>query len=116
MNELLTHECKGCGAMINGNYCSLCGQKVIDRFSLRYLWSLLHADLLEVDRGWWLTFKDLTLRPGPTIESYLNGNTKRYFSPIKYLLLISALFYLLITIEQTFNSTSYPFTFETWLT
>ena len=71
---------------------------------------------MEVDRGWWLTLKDLTVRPGPTIEAYLNGNTKRYFSPVKYLLLISALFYLVISIEQTFDPTSDPVTVETWST
>lgn len=114
INESLTHVCKGCGTTFNDNYCNHCGQKIIERFSLRYFWRLLHADLLEIDRGWWLTFKDLTLRPGPTIEAYLKGDTKRYFSPVKYLLIVSGLIYLWISIEKTFDSDNYSISFESW--
>jgi hypothetical protein len=116
MNDPTYQICKGCGNSFTGNFCNQCGQKVIDRFSLKYLWRLLHADLLEVDRGWWRTFKDLTLRPGPTIEGYLKGNTKKYFSPVKYLLIISSIAYVLITVESIFHDqqSANPFDFQVW--
>ncbi len=116
MFEHENHICKCCGNSFSGIFCNLCGQKVISRFSLKHLWNLLHEDLLEVDRGFWHTMKDLTLNPGKTIKNYLNGNTKRYFSPVKYLLIISALIYFLLTVVEIFQPPvkDDPFAFETW--
>lgn len=90
-----TQSCKNCNQSFQGKYCNHCGQAVIDRFSLRYLWKLLHQDLFEVDQGLWHTMKDLTVRPGYMIRNYLAGKTKSYFSPLKYLLVFIAIFYLI---------------------
>jgi len=116
MVEPHSHICKCCGNNFTGTYCNQCGQKVISRFNLKYLWNLIHEDLLEVDRGFWHTMKDLTLRPGKTIKDYLNGNTRRYFSPVKYLLIIAAFIYVLLTVVDTFGPPvkDDPFAFETW--
>lgn len=94
------NTCKSCSAVLYGEYCSACGQKILPRFTLRYLWNLLHGDLFEVDRGLWHTVKDLTLRPGATIRRYLNGETKKYYSPIKYLLVVATLYYFLFLISR----------------
>lgn len=93
-------SCKSCRAILYGEYCSVCGQKVQPRFTFRYLWNLLHQDLLDVDHGLWHTVKDLTLRPGITIRKYLNGETKNYYSPVKYLIVVTALIYLLFLISR----------------
>jgi len=110
------YNCKGCGTAFSGSYCNHCGQKRIGRFSLKYLWEALHADVFEVDRGLWLTVKDLTLRPGATIRSYLDGNTKKYYSPIKYMAVVAAVMYLLLSIESIFGTGQEieMFSFEAW--
>lgn len=92
--------CKNCNQNLSGKYCSACGQPVFERFTIGYFWSLLHQDLFEIDRGLWKTFKDLMLRPGYMVQDFLGGKTKMYFSPLKYLLVAVALFYLLISVES----------------
>ena len=96
-------KCRSCNQSFVGDYCNYCGQPLIHRFNLSYLWKLLHQDLLEVDRGLWRTFKELMVRPGLMIREYLNGKTKPYFSPIKYLLVWITLFYLVSSIANTFE-------------
>lgn len=93
-------SCKSCDSRFDGNYCPQCGQKVIQRFNLTYLWGMLHQDLFELDRGLWHTMKDLLVRPGYMVREYLDGKTKPYFSPLKYLLVAIALFYLLVSIAS----------------
>jgi hypothetical protein len=92
-------HCKNCNQKLSGKYCSNCGQADFKRFSILYLWQLLHQDLFEIDRGLWKTFKDLMVRPGYMVKDFLAGKTKTYFSPLKYLLIAVALFYLLLSIE-----------------
>jgi len=87
--------CKNCNLSFEGNYCNECGQAVIEQFNLRYVWGLLHQDLFEIDRGLWRTIKDLTTKPGHMIRDYLNGKTKPYYSPLKYLLFIVAFYYII---------------------
>lgn len=87
--------CKNCNHSFEGNYCNECGQAVIEQFNLRYMWELLHQDLFEIDRGVWRTIKDLTAKPGHMIRDYLNGKTKPYYNPIKYLLFTIAFFYII---------------------
>lgn len=110
------HICKGCANEFTGSYCNLCGQKAIGRFSLRYLLNLLNDDLFEVNRGLLLTFKELTLRPGKMIRSYLDGDTKKYFSPVKYLFTAAALIYIVASIsEWSFGDpASSPFSMDVW--
>lgn len=116
MQESENHSCKSCQNTFTGSYCNQCGQKVISRFDLKYLWSLIHDEFLEVDRGFWHTLKDLTIKPGQTIKDYLNGNTRKYFNPIKYLLISAAFIYFLVSMEEFFwpSRQSTVFEFESW--
>lgn len=87
--------------MFVGEYCNQCGQKHIERFDLKYLWKLFHADVLELDRGLWHTVKDLTLNPGATIRAYLDGNTKTYYSPVKYMAVVATAIYVAFSLAFT---------------
>lgn len=95
---------KNCNRPVTGNYCSHCGQASISGFSISYLWTLFHQDVLEVDRGLWLTMKSLSIRPGQMMREYLDGKTKPYFSPIKYLLVWIALYYLFGSLSQSLGA------------
>jgi len=78
----------------------------------------LHADVFELNRGLWRTIRDLTLKPGATIRAYLDGDTKKYYSPVKYLAVVAALLYLLLSFDTGDTASNVPdaFSFETWKT
>ena len=90
-------ECKNCGNSFQGNFCNQCGQKVFERFSRTYLWLGLRKDLFEIDNGLLLTFRQLWLHPGTMVLKYINGETKRYYSPLKYLFFWMALYLFAIS-------------------
>lgn len=85
-------ECKNCGIPLEGNYCSDCGQKVItERITIRYLFTELFNIITNVDRGFLYTIKMLLVAPGEMIRNYLNGQTLRYYHPLRYLIFTIAI-------------------------
>ena len=86
-NELLV-SCKNCGNNFEGNYCNLCGQKVIKgRNTVKHLFKLLFSSL-DFNRGLLFTIKLLFVNPGKLINQYLDGRTKDFMNPLKYLFII----------------------------
>jgi hypothetical protein len=96
---MTSSTCRTCSLPVTGNYCAHCGQKVIERFNIAYLWKQLHSELFELDRGLWITARDLTLRPGYMIRDYLGGKTRIYYGPLKYLLIWITVLYLTLTLS-----------------
>jgi hypothetical protein len=100
INEVI---CKNCHHPFTGNYCNQCGQKVINkRITLKHLFEIAF-DSFNVQRGLFFTIKTLFTRPGELINDYLNGRTRDFYNPLKYLLLIasiSALFMLWLNIFE----------------
>ena len=96
-------RCANCGNTFQGFYCNSCGQKVIDRFTLNYVWQTIRTDLIGIEGGLIHTFKELWKRPGPMINSYLHGVTKPYYSPIKYLIFWTAIYLLIVSLLERTN-------------
>ena len=94
-------KCKNCGSEVAENYCSTCGQKKIDRLTSRYILTLLQNDLFDFDRGLVYTFIQLWVHPGKTVRSYVNGRTKTYYSPLKYLIFWGAVALLVMQVNLT---------------
>lgn len=94
-NKLPEIKCKNCDNEFVGNYCNLCGQKITNRFTLLHIWGLIADDLFEIDRGLLFTVKELWINPGNTALNYIEGKTKPYYSPLKYLIFWTALFLIL---------------------
>lgn len=90
-------ECKNCKNHFQGFYCNQCGQKVIDnRITIKHLFEIAF-DSFNIHKGLLFTIKLMFTNPGMLINDYLNGRTKDFYNPLKYLLLIasiSALFML----------------------
>lgn len=85
-------ECKNCGAALHGNYCCACGQKVItERITIRHIFNELFNIITNVDRGFLYTIKMLFVAPGKMIRNYLNGQTQRYYHPMRYLIFMIAI-------------------------
>lgn len=102
----MTKNCLNCGKRVSENYCSHCGQKTdTHRLNWHYVWHDLPHSFLHVDKGIFYTAKELTLRPGKTINDFLEGKRVVHFRPLMYLIItgtIAGLIYLNVPIESTF--------------
>lgn len=91
----MSNICKNCDSTFQGEFCNSCGQRVMPRFTGSFLWQGLHKDLFEVDKGLLLTLKELWANPGKMVLAYVNGRTKSYYSPLKYLIFWTAIYFII---------------------
>ena len=100
-NDEASHTCQSCGTEFRGNYCPRCGQSAsIGRFSFRTA-ILLFLDNWGIgNRSFFLTVRDLLLRPGYLIRDYVRGCQSAYFPPFQ-MFFVLATFSLLV--EQGLN-------------
>ena len=87
--------CKNCGTVHKGKYCPECGQKAsVKRITIS---AVLHDTLgafVAVDRGVMPTMRDLLVRPGQMLRSYIDGRRAKYINPGRFLLSVVAVSYL----------------------
>lgn len=91
-------KCKNCQTELstNCNYCMQCGAQVIkERITLKHLVSSL-TDALGWDNRFWVTLRDLTIRPHVVFEKYLGGTRKQYTNPFTFFAIGATLTVLLI--------------------
>jgi len=90
------NTCKNCNSLNINNFCSDCGQPVFKtRFTIKYFFkSLLSA--FDLEKGFLYTAKMLFIQPGKVTNDYINGRTKPYFNPLKYLLVVGGIYAFLI--------------------
>ncbi len=81
-------NCRNCGTLVTGNFCTECGQKRQKRVSLKTLASDIYNAALDFESPFLKTLITLTINPGKLYREYLDGARKRYFSPIRYSLWI----------------------------
>jgi len=110
MKEINTSTtiCKNCSNTFNGNYCNICGQKVINqRFSLKDALNDTLASTFALDKGFFYTLSQLFIDPGKTIKEYLSGKTKVYFNPLKFIIIIAGLSAFISIITKSFDRNLY---------
>jgi len=96
--------CKNCNSVNVQRFCSDCGQKVYDkRFTVKDFFAALLASF-ELESGLLYTIKMLFIRPGTVTTDYINGRTKPYFNPVKYLLIISGIYAFLLLWLNIFDA------------
>jgi hypothetical protein len=66
------------------------------RLTLRYLFARLREETIGSERGLALTAWRLLVAPRAVVEAYLHGDDRRYFGPVKYFLVATALSILLM--------------------
>jgi len=82
--------CKNCGTVSSGDYCSRCGQRTpIQRISWGEISHQLSHAFFHVQDGLPFTLKSLFLSPGNTIQSFLEGQRKKYYNPLLLLILLA---------------------------
>lgn len=97
--------CKNCGHTFEGNFCSNCGQdSEVDKINAKYLFKEISHSILELDKGFFYTVKELFIRPGRSIRDYFQGKRKNHYKPISFVILTATIYLLstLITGEKTF--------------
>ncbi len=93
-------NCKNCGTPVQGNYCSHCGQKTsVGKITASSLMKELSTSLFQVNNGFFYTLINLFKQPGSSIRAYLDGQRKRHFKPITYVLTLSTLYFLVSTLS-----------------
>jgi Protein of unknown function (DUF3667) len=97
--------CANCGAALAGQYCSTCGQRVEPHS--HSLWSFVAETaeaLTHADSSLWRTLGPLLCRPGFLTQQFLGGRRARYLPPVRLYLVLSFLFFLLVTITSPVTS------------
>jgi len=91
--------CANCGAELRGPYCQDCGQSAED--IRRPAWTLL-TDLIGSVFVWegkfFTTLRRLYTRPGRVARDYVDGRRQSHTAPIRIYLLISLMFFLLMSV------------------
>src|SRR5688572_23676889 len=84
--------CQNCEVTFESKFCPDCGQKAdIHRISIKHIiHDVVHA-FTHADKGLLLLVKELLLRPGFVAREFVGGKRKKYFNPLSFLVIASAL-------------------------
>ncbi|HEY3405505.1 MAG TPA: DUF3667 domain-containing protein [Ohtaekwangia sp.] len=84
--------CKNCGATIDTKFCPDCGQKAeTHRITIGHLAHEFFHVMTHADKGILFLIKELIRRPGFVVKEFLEGRRKKYFNPISFIVITSAL-------------------------
>ena len=93
----LRHDktCLNCGSLVEERFCTHCGQENLEpKETVGHLISHFFEDLTHFDGKFFVTVKDLILRPGFLTREYVAGRRTSYLNPIRMYIFISAMFFL----------------------
>ena len=93
-------ECKNCNTELAGQekFCAACGQKNISTLNLRYIFREILDNVFEVDSKFLRTLRYLTLKPGLLSKEYMEGKRAQYVPPIRLYIVLSVIFFFLISL------------------
>lgn len=93
-----TLECKNCNSVVDGNFCPQCGQATkTHRINALYFLHDIPHSVFHVDKGFPYTFYQLIKRPAQALDEYLDGRRVRYYRPLSYVLIMSAICVLIVS-------------------
>jgi Protein of unknown function (DUF3667) len=85
--------CANCNGTVDTNFCPTCGQKSsLQRITISHVIHEGVHSITHADKGFLLLVKELVMRPGFVAQEYIAGKRKRYFNPLSFLVISSALF------------------------
>jgi len=88
--------CLNCGTETPGRYCPACGQQNIEpKQSVWHLIQHFFSDITHFDGKFFVTVKDLFVKPGFLSREYMIGRRASYLDPIRMYIFTSAIFFLI---------------------
>jgi hypothetical protein len=85
-------NCKNCNKLVNGNYCSNCGQPLkLKRIDGHYITHEIEH-VLHFERGILYTIKGLLISPGQNIRHFITDNRSRLVKPIIFIIVTSLIY------------------------
>jgi hypothetical protein len=100
-------NCTNCGAAVSGQYCSDCGQRVeYHSHSLGNFLSEAAEVLTHADSRLWRTLGPLLFRPGFLTQQFLAGRRASYLPPLRLYLVLSVLFFLVVSVTSPVTTRS----------
>lgn len=92
--------CLNCESTIDGQFCRNCGQKAsTQKINWNTFLAELPQSLFNLEKGFWYTVKELSLRTQKSLDGYLAGKRVQFFKPIQYAILGITLYILLQAIN-----------------
>lgn len=89
-------NCKNCGHTVEDKFCGKCGQSSdLSRINFTSFIHEVSQSLFQINKGFFYTLKELTLKPGNTLKEYLDGKRKNHFKPITYLITLSTVYFFI---------------------
>ncbi|MEM9390282.1 MAG: DUF3667 domain-containing protein, partial [Bacteroidota bacterium] len=102
-------NCKNCGEIVEGQFCSHCGQSIkVSEINFTNFLNEVTQSVFLVNKGFFYTLIKLFKSPGQSVADFLAGKRKYYFKPITYLLVLSTLYFLISRFAET-NTLIYNF-------
>ncbi len=90
-------NCLNCNAVVNGRYCSICGQENIEsKESVSHLIKHFFEDITHFDGKFFSSLKYVITKPGYLATEYAAGRRMSYLNPVRFYIFTSFIFFLII--------------------
>ncbi len=94
-------KCTNCEAVLQGPYCSACGQRALHHgLSLGEFLGEAAEVITHADSRVWRTFVPLLIRPGYLTQQFVKGRRASYLPPFRLYLVLSVVFFLVIPLTS----------------
>jgi hypothetical protein len=96
-------SCLNCENPVTEKFCGICGHnQELKRIDKSYAFQEL-LNLIGIEKGFLFSCKELLIKPGITIQEYINKNRQRVTKPITFLILSSVIYTLIYHYFKTEN-------------
>lgn len=93
--ENVLENCNSCGTVVNGNYCTECGQKKFKRIDHTYVIDEVKSFAFYTEKGFFYSVKNIILNPGKTAGKFLEGDRIHHYKPFALTMVLSGISILL---------------------
>ncbi len=92
--------CLNCAAPLLGPFCAACGQRAATpaRVTFGALWTDFRVAQLGLDRGFFVTLRDVLRRPGAVARAFVEGRRQVYVHPVAFLFVAYAIYALVFSL------------------